>query len=67
MRARIRFIRFEGTEEKVGTEMNVIKDVMFEGTIRSYSITGTEIQVKMFDDRIVVESPGKLPGHVKVV
>lgn len=32
-RARIRFIRFEGTEEKVGTEMNVIKDVMFEGTI----------------------------------
>ena len=112
-RARIRFIRFEGTEEKVGTEMNVIKDVMFEGTIlkmiqdciayldtqikektylgsdglfvteeeypkfvrqeiivnavthRSYSITGTEIQVKMFDDRIVVESPGKLPGLVK--
>ena len=110
-RARIRFIRFEGTEEKVGTEMNVIKDVMFEGTIlkmiqdciayldtqikektylgsdglfvteeeypkfvrqeiivnavthRSYSITGTEIQVKMFDDRIVVESPGKLPGY----
>ena len=112
-RARIRFIRFEGTEEKVGTEMNVIKDVMFEGTIlkmiqdciayldtqikektylgsdglfiteeeypkfvrqeiivnavthRAYSITGTEIQVKMFDDRIVVESPGKLPGLVK--
>lgn len=93
--------------------MNVIKDVMFEGTIlkiirdciayldtqikektylgndglfvteeeypkfvrqeiivnavthRSYSITGTEIQVKMFDNRIVVESPGKLPGLVK--
>ena len=34
-------------------------------THRSYSITGTEIQVKMFDDRIVVESPGKLPGLVK--
>ncbi len=112
-RARIRFIRFEGTEEKVGTEMNVIKDVIFEGTIlkmiqdciayldtqikektylgndglfvteeeypkfvrqeiivnavthRAYSITGTEIQVKMFDDRIVVESPGKLPGLVR--
>lgn len=27
-RARIRFIRFEGTEEKVGAEMNVIKDVI---------------------------------------
>lgn len=35
-------------------------------THRSYSITGTEIQVKMFDDRIVVESPGKLLGLVKV-
>lgn len=112
-RARIRFIRFDGTEEKVGAEMNVIKDVIFEGTIlkmiqdcidyldtqikektylgndglfvteeeypkfvrqeiivnavthRAYSITGTEIQVKMFDDRIVVESPGKLPGLVR--
>lgn len=31
--ARTRFIRYEGTEEKVGTEMNVIKDVTFEGTI----------------------------------
>lgn len=32
-RARTRFIRYEGTEEKVGTEMNVIKDVTFEGAI----------------------------------
>lgn len=32
-RARTRFIRYEGKEEKVGTEMNVIKDVTFEGTI----------------------------------
>ena len=112
-RARIRFIRYEGTEEKFGTEMNVIKDVIFEGTLlnmineaiayldtqvkektylgsdgtfvtdaeypkfvrqelivnavthRAYSITGTDIQIKMFDDRIVVESPGKLPGLVK--
>ena len=32
-RARVRFIRYEGTEEKVGREMNVIKDVIFEGTI----------------------------------
>lgn len=112
-RARIRFIRYEGTEEKFGAQMNVIKDVIFEGTIlkmiedciayldtqikektylgkdglfvteeeypkfvrqeiivnavthRSYSISGTDIQVKMFDDRIVVESPGKLPGLVR--
>ncbi|WP_279000053.1 ATP-binding protein [[Clostridium] scindens] len=112
-RARVRFIRYEGTEEQVGAQMNVIKDVIFEGNIlkmitdavayldtqikektylgkdglfvteeeypkfvrqeiivnavthRDYSIRGTDIQIKMFDDRIVVESPGKLPGLVK--
>ena len=34
-------------------------------THRAYSISGTDIQVKMFDDHIVVESPGKLPGLVR--
>lgn len=109
-RARVRFIKYEGIEEKTGAEMNVIKDIVFEGKIydmlnktieyidsqikektflekdgrfvmveeypkfvrqelvvnavthRDYSIRGTEIQIKMFDDR---ESPGKLPGLVK--
>lgn len=32
-RARVRFIRYEGTEEKFGAEMNVVKDVTFEGRI----------------------------------
>lgn len=112
-RARVRFIRYEGTEEKFGAEMNVIKDVIFKGTVlkmikdaiayldtqikektylgiegtfvteeeypkfvrqeiivnavthRAYSITGTDIQIKMFENRIVVESPGKLPGMVR--
>lgn len=32
-RGRTRFIRYKGIEEKVGAEMNVIKDVTFEGTI----------------------------------
>ena len=112
-RARIRFIRYDGIEEKFGREMNVIKDVIFEGNLlkqindavsfldtqikektylgndgrfvteveypkfvrqelvvnavthRDYSILGTDIQIKMFDDRIVVESPGKLPGLVR--
>ena len=32
-RAYIRFIRYDGTEAKVGREMNVIKDVIFEGRI----------------------------------
>ena len=104
---------FRMKEEKFGTEMNVIKDGIFEGTLlnmineaiayldtqvkektylgsdgtfvtdeeypkfvrqelivnavthRAYSITGTDIQIKMFDDHIVVESPGKLPGLVR--
>lgn len=112
-RARTRFIRYEGREEKVGREMNVIKDVTFEGAIlqqvrstidyletqvsehsflgehgvfvsrrnyskyaiqemvviscchRAYNIKGTEIQIKMFDDRLVFETPGDLPGLVR--
>lgn len=32
-RARVRFIRYEGTEEKFGAEMNVVKDVIFERNI----------------------------------
>lgn len=34
-------------------------------THRAYSITGTDIQIKMFDDHMVVESPEKLPGLVR--
>jgi len=33
---------------------------------RDYSIKGTDIQIKMFDNRFVVESPGKLPGLVRL-
>lgn len=113
-RARVRFIRYEGTEAKVGAEMNVIKDVVFSGRIlemvaksidfvksqikerkylgsdgkfvtveeypefvwkelivnaithRDYSIKGTDIQIKMFDDRLCVESPGTLPSIVRI-
>lgn len=32
---------------------------------RDYSIKGTEIQIKMFDDRLVFETPGRLPGIVR--
>jgi len=32
---------------------------------RDYSIT-SDIQVRIFDNRIEVESPGKLPGHITV-
>lgn len=32
---------------------------------RAYNIKGTEIQIKMLDNRLVFESPGRLPGMVK--
>ena len=32
---------------------------------RAYNIKGTEIQIKMFGNRLVFESPGRLPGMVK--
>lgn len=113
-RAQVRFIKYEGTEALTGAQMNVMKDVIFDGTIldmvkksinfvstqirehtylgpdarfvtkaeypefvwkeliinaithRDYSILGTDIQIKMFDDRITVESPGNLPGLVRL-
>ena len=112
-RAFIRFIRYDGIEARVGKDMNVVKDVIFEGRIldqvqkavdyiktqmkektylghdgvfiteeeysefvrteivvnaathRDYSITGTDIQIKMFDDRLEVDSPGTFAGMVK--
>lgn len=111
-RATIRFIKYDGIEAKVGREMNVVKDVTFDGRIldqvrkaidyiqiqmkektylgsngvfvekpeysefvrteivvnaachRDYSIRGTDIQIKMFDDRLEVDSPGAFAGLV---
>ncbi len=112
-RAFIRFIRYDGIEAKVGKDMNVVKDVIFEGRIldqvekavefikiqmkektylghegifvteeeysefvrteivvnavthRDYGIKGTDIQIKMFDDRLEVDNPGTFAGMVK--
>lgn len=99
-------IRYEGTEQKVGTELNVIKRESFQGPLpqvlraafdfvrtqvrersplvgltfesapeypemawqealvnavghRDYSILGSPVFVRLFDDRIEIESPGK--------
>lgn len=35
-------------------------------THRAYSIGGQSIEVRLFDDRLEVESPGRLPGMVRV-
>ena len=51
----------DGTEPLQFVRQGLIVNAV---THRAYSITGTDIQIKMFDDHIVVESPGKLPGLV---
>jgi ATP-dependent DNA helicase RecG len=111
--ARIRFLRFEGTEERFGAERNVVKDRYFDGAIpriiplvrdfmrdqirefdylgpdglfvtepeyppfaweeaivnalvhRSYSLRNATVFVRMFEDRVEVESPGSFPGTVR--
>ena len=47
-RARIRFVRYEGTEAKVGAEMNVIKDVVFEGRILQVTEKGWIVEAEVF-------------------
>ncbi len=33
---------------------------------RAYSIAGSQVEVRLFDDRMEVESPGRLPGLVRL-
>ena len=109
---RIRFLRYEGTEEKTGNQYNVVKDVYIDGPLpriiqqteqivtsqirnftrlgqdgkfytrpeypndvwleavinacvhRSYNLKNMVIFVKMFDNRLVIESPGGFPPPV---
>lgn len=51
-RARVRFIKYQGIIEKTGTQMYVIKDIIFEGTIlemlqKSIDFVGTQIKELM--------------------
>ncbi|MDT2920018.1 ATP-binding protein [Lactococcus lactis] len=110
--ARVRFIRYEGSEMRVGTDFNVTKDITFEDALprliiqvkafvstqlrdfqyldehgnfkvmpeypefawfegvvnavthRDYSIFGDYIRILMYDDRLEIHSPGKLPNIV---
>lgn len=112
---RIRFVRYDGTSEQVGTNINIVKDVnieypvlriidkakefvatqlreftalnpatgMFqivpeypefawlEGIVnavahREYGMSGSYIKVTMFDDRLEIQSPGRLPNIVNI-
>lgn len=109
---KIRFLRFEGTQEGTGSKFNAIKDFIIEGNVpssiqraesavesqirdftrlgtdgkfftapeypkdawleaivnacvhRSYNLKNMNIFVKMFDDRLEIESPGGFPPLV---
>lgn len=112
---RIRFVRYDGTFAKTGTEMNVVRDYYIEQPIlriidkvrdfvgaqlrefvalnpetgkfqvvpeypefawlegivnavthREYAMMGSFIKVTMFDDRLEIESPGRLPNLVTI-
>ena len=112
---RVRFIRYDGTFAKTGTDINIIRDksldypilriiektkdfvatqlrefmamdektgtfmsvpeypefAWLEGIVnavthREYAMEGSYIKVSMFDDRLEIESPGRLPNVVTV-
>lgn len=112
---RVRFVRYDGSQSKVGTEINIVKDHNIEGAIpniieearrfisgqlreftsldietgrfqnipeypefawlegivnavthREYAMDGRYILVRMYDDRLEIESPGGLPNIVTV-
>lgn len=113
--SRIRFIRYDGNAEQVGTKINIVKDMNIEDSVlkiiekakkyiasqlreftalnqqtgkfqivpeypefawlegivnavthREYGMTGSYIKVAMFDDRLEIQSPGKLPSIVTI-
>lgn len=71
VRGQIKEYTYLGAEGKFITEPEypefVWKELIVNAvTHRDYSIKGTDIQIKMFDDHITVESPGTLPGIVRL-
>lgn len=112
---RIRFIRYDGSFARVGTEINITRDFNIEYSLlriidkakefistqlreftaldektgrfynipeypefawlegivnavthREYAMTGSFIKISMYDDRLEIESPGKLPNIVTI-
>ncbi|BAU17721.1 conserved hypothetical protein with HATPase-c domain [Prevotella intermedia] len=62
--------KFLGQHGQFVTNRNYPKFVIQEMVVNAcchhaYNIKGTEIQIKMFDNRLVFESLGRLPGMVK--
>lgn len=111
--SRVRFLRYEGERARVGTEMNLVKDINIESSLlriideaqkviagqlreftaldpasgkfqtvpeypefawleglvnavthREYGMSGDYIKVSMYDNRLEIQSPGRLPNLV---
>lgn len=70
LETQVREHSFLGEDGRFVTHRNYSKYAIQEMVVnscchRAYNIKGTEIQIKMFDDRIVFETPGDLPGLVR--
>jgi len=51
--------------ERFAYPMEAVREVVVNAVChRDYAITGQRIEVRLFDDRLEVMSPGGLPGHI---
>ncbi len=71
IRAQIRELSFLGDDGKFKTVLEYPEFAWYEAVVnavvhRAYSLKNVNIFVRMFDNRIEVESPGNLPGIVTV-
>jgi len=71
IRAQIRELSFLGDDGKFKTVLEYPEFAWYEAVVnavvhRAYSLKNANIFVRMFDNRIEVESPGNLPGIVTV-
>lgn len=71
IRTQLREFQYLNSDGKFNTYAEYPEFAWFEGIVnavthRNYSISGDYIYIKMFDDRLEIHSPGKLPNIVTI-
>lgn len=64
-----REVRFEGARrlERLPYPEAAVREVLVNALVhRDYTITGTDVTLSIFSDRLEIESPGRLPNNVTV-
>jgi len=52
-------------EERYALPVQAVREVVVNAIChRDYALTGQRIEIRLFDDRLEVHSPGGLPGHI---